>query len=520
MTQRPGIWVGGVVGSTLAHLGFAALLLWSIKPEAIDPQPSPQSELQLQAYRIPQSEAVPLEPKADAAAESDAQGEGVAEGAVPQSSAQRLDPQASWIKQSPPENTALTAAHDTSEQAKPLAAAPKALVSMAAPNKQVQATAATAAPLAHSQIQTANLVPVSQPDLVSVAAAPVATLQASAVLPPTPVVLSAATARPEAVSSPSPQSRPVPVAQPNSTPSLQRTPETTDLNAHPPAPIAAAQSEPEVPHIKAALAFSGEDAGQADPVSLTAFQSFMRPGETAAAGDRLRDGVAGVLAAVPCSRLQVMFDPDTATLNLRGHLPEAGLRAPVLAALQAQMGADIQVSDQMKILPRPQCGALAGISNVGLPQSTDQITNPRLIGADTHARVLTYSGGDRLFFDLTAPDYDAYVYVDYFDAGGAVVHLSPNEVVPLVLTPAQTRLRVGAKTPEDIGLQITVGPPYGQEIAVAFAASHPLYSGQRPISEEAAGYLEWLSTRVAEARIQYPDFKGEWVYFFVSTAAQ
>ena len=153
------------------------------------------------------------------------------------------------------------------------------------------------------------------------------------------------------------------------------------------------------------------------------------------------------------------------------------------------MGADIQVSDQMKILPRPQCGALAGISNVGLPQSTDQITNPLLIGSDTHARILEYVEGERMFFDLTAPDYDAYVYVDYFDAGGSVLHLSPNEVVPLTLTTAQTRLRVGAKTPADIGLQITIGPPYGQEIAVAFAASHSLYSGLRPLSEEADGYL-------------------------------
>jgi len=310
------------------------------------------------------------------------------------------------------------------------------------------------------------------------------------------------------------------VARPISTPSPQQVPEATTLTEHPPAPVTAALSQPDVPHIKAALAFSGEGADQADPVSLAAFQSFMMPGDIAASGDPLRDGVARILAAVPCSRLQVMFDPETATLNLRGHLPETGLRAPVLAALQAQMGADIVVSDQMKILPRPQCGALTGISNVGLPQSTDQITNPLLIGADTHARVLDYTSGERLFFDLTAPDYDAYVYVDYFDAGGLVLHLSPNETVPLTLTPAQNRLRVGAKTDEDIGLQITVGPPYGQEIAVGFAASHPLYQGLRPISEDAAPYLTWLAKRVSEARVENPDFKGEWVYFFVSTAAQ
>ena len=81
--------------------------------------------------------------------------------------------------------------------------------------------------------------------------------------------------------------------------------------------------------------------------------AFLKPTDT------LRDGVSALLAQVPCSRLQVAFDPDTATLQVRGHIPETGLRSPVLAALQEQMGADIKVSDNILILPRPQCGALA-----------------------------------------------------------------------------------------------------------------------------------------------------------------
>ena len=208
----------------------------------------------------------------------------------------------------------------------------------------------------------------------------------------------------------------------------------------------------------------------------------------------------------------------TATLNVNGHIPEGDLRAPVLAALQDQMGADITVSDNILILPRPQCGALSGIGNVGLPQSTDQITNPLLIGEDTHARVLDFVKNDRLFFDITAPDYAAYIYVDFFDAGGNVLHLAPNDQVPLTRANPKTAMRVGTQSEGDIGLQIYIGPPYGQEIAVAFAASEPLYEGLRPIIEPAAPYLEYLKSRVALARETYPDFKGEWVYFFITTA--
>ena len=279
-----------------------------------------------------------------------------------------------------------------------------------------------------------------------------------------------------------------------------------------------AQAEPDVTHARATLAFLGAGNGPVDPVSLAAFQSFMQPGDASGAAAQVKDGIAGLLSQVPCSRLQVQFQPDTNTLLLTGHVPDEGLKSPVLESLQAQMGADIRVADNMLILPRPQCDALGGIATVGLAQSTDQITNPLLVGDNTHAREFRYTEGQQLILDLTAPDYDAYVYVDYFDAKGQVIHLSPNESVPLILSKAKSALQVGAKTMDDPGLFITIGPPYGQEIAVAFAASVPIHDGLRPIIEPADTYLTWMRDRIAQTRAEYPDFKGEWVYFFVITA--
>ncbi|MCD9149667.1 DUF4384 domain-containing protein [Pseudophaeobacter flagellatus] len=314
-------------------------------------------------------------------------------------------------------------------------------------------------------------------------------------------------------------SPPAPISAPSALPAAQTLPSQAaqSLPEARPAALMLSQSPPQATPVTAALAFQGQDMGAVDPVSLAAFQSFTRPGDLAARSANLRDGLEALLSAVPCARLQVAFNPETATLELRGHLPEAALRAPVLAALQAQMGRDIALKDSMRLLPRPQCGALSGISAVGLPQSTDQITNPLLLGTDAQARVLAYSGGEQLFFELTAPDYPAYIYVDYFDAAGDVIHLSPNGAAPLRLAPAKSAQRVGARTPEEPGLQITIGPPYGQEIAVAFAASAPLYQAPRPINEPAAAYLDFLRERIALARKQATDFKGEWVYFLIET---
>ena len=499
MTSRASIWGAGLVASGLAHAAMAGALVFSLRPDDLVKQPTPQSSLTMAAQRLNRSQAIPQQPEGEAAAEADPQQEGLAANPLPQSEARPAEPQPQALASSPPSPASVPAA----------APAQSAAIAQAPPAAQ---------PIASAQVKPAAVASLSPEITPSISTTPSADVALAATdLPPARL---APAAEPSLdVKTAAPAAQPIAQFAPDTAPVPQASPSVDAAQTLPPKATVLPTAVPQSDQVTAALAFQGGAPDGIDPVSLAAFQSFMAPTAAASDGNSLRDGLLGSLAAVPCSRLQVAFDPDTATLSLRGHIPEDGMRAPVLAALQAQMGQDITVSDQMRLLPRPQCGALAGIGEVGLPQSTDQITNPLLVGDDAHARVLSYAGGDRLFFDLTAPDYPAYVYVDYFDAGGQVLHLVPNETIALQQTPAKDPLRVGAREDGDPGLQIAVGPPYGQEIAVAFAASHPLYSGLRPISEPAEPYLAWLRERVTEAREQHTDFKGEWVYFLVTTHA-
>lgn len=478
MTARATEWAAAATGAVLVHAAMLALLVATMRPDPVEQQQMPASRLDVQALRLERSQAPERRPRVRAAAAAKAEPNAVSAGAVPQSRIAEV--QASMA--APLRNT------DATAQVLPPAPAgsPQAAVAKIAA-AQLPARTGTGQPLIRVRPELASATP-GRPRADIVPPRVPATAPVSSVPP-----------QPAARMEPSrPASVPVPSAPSD------------------PAPARAAAQAPE--RLTAALAFAGAEDGDVDPVSLAAFQSFMRPADADRTGSQLRDGVSALLAQVPCSRLQVQFDPDSATLQVNGHIPQDGLRAPVLAALQARMGSDIRVSDRMLILPRPQCNALGGIADIGLPQSTDQITNPLLIGTDTHARVLDFVRDDRLFFDLTAPDYDAFVYVDYFDAGGNVLHLAPNDRVPLQKVGADRAFRVGARGPGEAGLQILIGPPYGQEIAVAFAASVPLYDGLRPLVEPAAAYLDWLRGRVSETRARTPDFKGEWVYFFVTTA--
>ena len=255
--------------------------------------------------------------------------------------------------------------------------------------------------------------------------------------------------------------------------------------------------------------------GRIDPASIAALEAFL-PRSSEDEVSPARDAIASLLEGVPCARLQAEFHPDSGALELRGHVPEEALRDPVVAALQGVVGASIPVVDNVLLLPPPQCSVLPDIEALGLPQSSDQHTDPKLVGEDTHARVYRYAEGERIVLEIAAPDFDAYVRVDYFDADGNVIHLAPNEWVGPARLRAGERAVVGS---DEGGFSMTVAPPFGQEIAVAFATSHEVGDVAREAIEPAGQYLARLRVRLVELRARHADFRGEWVYFFVRTEA-
>jgi Domain of unknown function (DUF4384) len=491
------LYLAGAIASVAAHVGVGLALPIILAPEPIETQPRPKSQVQIETQEVARTQAAAIAPDSAEVATEGTAGAQLAQGAIAQSRATPVTPPAETTLASTPQ-TPVTIA--ISPAVTPVAAspAPASVIQPSPPPATLIATTANVAPMLSASPPPVTQTSVSDPPALALAASPAPVVLTSASTAPAQVVAaSASTATPLAAS-----------------PALAKPLTDSTASQISPSPAIPPPSE----HFTAALAFSGGAGAQIDAASLATIQSFMRPGDMQAQTDQVRDAMQTLLESVPCSRLQAQFNPETGSIELRGHVPEEGLRGPILAALQAQVGTGIRVDDAMLILPRPQCGALSGIGAVGLPQSTDQLTNPLLVGADAQERTYDYRQGDQMVLDLAAPDYDAYIYVDFFDANGDVIHLVPNDTVPLALHPAQSAMRIGAGDGGTPYLNITIGPPYGQEIAAAFAASAPLYDGVRPLSEPAEPYLDWMAGQVAAARAANPDFKGEWVYFFVSTA--
>ncbi|MEO8241460.1 MAG: DUF4384 domain-containing protein [bacterium] len=541
--NAPATWSLALAVSILTHVSAAALVASMLHPDPIADQPPPKSELHIETQEVAHSQATAEQPDAPQAETTSAKGAMATEGLVPQSHATAQAPKQETLAAAKPNEPAVKAAAAPAQKlataAPPPAtkaadlAAQKLITTLSAAQKL--AAAASPEPVVAQSPQATTIAPAKPPATTAVAAVarpadklqPATEVSAKVAEATAPTTALTATIAPTTAAAPQTlTAEPLPVAKDTAQPLATATPDAPVIAQSTPDSPQATEAAPTLQlaaaapadgdHMTAALAWAGDDA-QIDPVSLKAIQSFMQPGDTAAQSDETHDALSSILSSVPCARLQAEFNPATGSLDLRGHVPDAALKGPVLAALQAQLGSGIKVNDAMLILPRPQCGALSGIADVGLPQSQDQNTNPKLIGADAQARAYDYKKGQTMVLDLAAPDYDAYVYVDFFDADGNVIHLVPNDTVPLKLRPAKSTLRVGAPDADEPFLHITIGPPYGQEIAAAFAASAPLYDGTRPLSEPAGPYLDWLKIQVSEARARDPAFKGEWVYFFVST---
>ena len=183
----------------------------------------------------------------------------------------------------------------------------------------------------------------------------------------------------------------------------------------------------------AALAWTGETNTALDEKSLAAIQSFMQPHEVVQSPSHagsVRDGIGESLAQFPCSRLQAAYQPETGGLEIRGHVPVPALREEVVAMLERVVGGAIPIGRSVMVLPAPQCGALNAVEGLGFPQSKDQENDPLEVGREAQAQILSFEEGQQVVFSLQAPEFDAHIYLDYYDKDGNVTHVPHHRRIP------------------------------------------------------------------------------------------
>lgn len=196
--------------------------------------------------------------------------------------------------------------------------------------------------------------------------------------------------------------------------------------------------------------------------------------------------VAGVLAKVPCSALAPAVNERT--VRVQGYLARSFGQSRLKDALAALPGvASVELS--LHEVDDGKCPMLAVLGPYWAAH--------RMAGGGAEIRLSSGSAerlkeGDTLMVDVTTPNYQSYVTVDYYVLDGHVVHLLPNALERENLAPPRYTATIGS-----LGNWV-IGKPFGNEMLVLIATPVPAFDQLRPPSEPASDYLRELDQRLAK----------------------
>jgi osmotically-inducible protein OsmY/predicted Ser/Thr protein kinase len=215
--------------------------------------------------------------------------------------------------------------------------------------------------------------------------------------------------------------------------------------------------------------------GVADVTSTLTFEPCLpddfRPEDLAAE-------IAEIAGTVQCARVDTEVTDDL-RVRLSGYVNSMRDRRRLETRMQ-EVEHVTAVEGDLSIVPWPLCEAIAMAGPGGGGSGGEGI-----IGIAANNPDGVYAQGERLVLEITAPDFDGFLYVDYFDSNQNVVHMLPS--------PARSDNRVGAGDAVTIGQG--EGPTYripaasGANMILVVAAPRKLFATPRPELEDARQYL-------------------------------
>ncbi len=201
--------------------------------------------------------------------------------------------------------------------------------------------------------------------------------------------------------------------------------------------------------------------------------------------DEMRARLAAAVAAQDCAAVQYTLLPDR-RVRLSGHVASAEDLTRLQRDVAAIPGIGPAIAD-VDLMGRPHCEVEALLTPFAGSSVRDGLS-------------LAFSGtgggayiGEQPSFQVRAPGFDSYLYIDYFDSNGQVQHLFPNGRDAFNLRPWRNRF-VLFKSPV-----WTVCGNVGRQLVTMVAVPKPIEPAQRPDVEEARDYIASLREALKKA---------------------
>ena len=237
-----------------------------------------------------------------------------------------------------------------------------------------------------------------------------------------------------------------------------------------------------------------------------------RSGTTSATRSiRITDPLAEPATAVPAATLQVKLEELhgllggyscadlSVTLTARDQIKVAGVVSSVdqLERLRTELAqiTEVQDIDQSVLVHGwPICRALEILGKRTVADGAGA-QGPLVLPKD-HAAI--YQGGDAMVIEaLARQHYQGYLYVDFLQNDGQVVHLLPHQGRADNLIKPGHRVVMG-----DRGQRYEIGAPFGTDMLVAIVSPVPLFDELRPQVEPADAYFDALDLALEQANSQ------------------
>jgi hypothetical protein len=202
--------------------------------------------------------------------------------------------------------------------------------------------------------------------------------------------------------------------------------------------------------------------------------------------EHLRRQLAAATAGFQCAALDIAVSLDR-EVRVSGHLATPQeidrLRRDITAIGGGRVVFDVG------LLPWPFCEISAMLAAL-VGQPAREAPTLALAAKDTYI-------GDRLIVDVRAPGFDGYLYIDYFNTEGQVLHLFPSGRDRLNIRPIRNHFVLGCPP---LLTKITLGGNPGRQLITLVATSKPLFSDPRPEVELTRDYLEIFSDAINRAK--------------------
>jgi hypothetical protein len=241
------------------------------------------------------------------------------------------------------------------------------------------------------------------------------------------------------------------------------------------------------------------------------------PPSPPAATERVRAEVDRVLAGFTCAGLSADLTrttSDTFQVTVSGYVMSEADRQLIgdrLASLD-HVG---QVANDAEVLPPPFCEVL-GVLQTGTVLDTADAPRIELEGG---AQV--YHENDPLIVRATAAhSFDGFLYVDYFDGEGNVVHLLPTPARPdnWIAAGQQTVLGMRREEAGPGDRYYEIMPLFGLNMLVAMSSPRLLFDRLREEVEPGETYLTELQARLATLPASEEAARPVAAHCFITTA--